>query len=155
MKLLVLLSLAIACVTASAASDDKTIDRRFYPPDPDTVDANKLPSVAKGLKPGMPFLSARRAIIKSGWRPLDLKRTWTADEAPDCGLLECVLHRRGVIELEGCPTDRPVCVFYYRKGASWLQLMAHGEDLTDLKIYYWATQKPESYDHTTKLPRAK
>jgi hypothetical protein len=146
MRLLVLLSLAIACVTASAASDDKAIDRRFYPPDPYTVDASKLPRVAKGLKPGMPFLSARRAILKSGWRPLDLKRTWTATEEPDCGLLECALHRLGIIELEGCPMDRPVCVFYYIKGKSWLQVMTLGEEFDRITVYYWANQAPEFID---------
>ncbi len=145
MRRFALLCLMVTCTIASASHDDKVIDRRFYPPDPDTVDATKLPHVAKGLKPGMPFLSARRAIIKSGWRPLDLKRTWTADEAPDCGLLECVLHRRGVIELEGCPTDRPVCVFYYRKGRSWLQVMTLGEEFGHIDVYYWANQAPESF----------
>jgi hypothetical protein len=144
MRLLVLLCLVFACTMASASPDDKAVDRRFYPPDPDTVDASKLPRVASGLKPGMPFLSARRAILKSGWRPLDLKKTWRADEGPDCGLLECALHRRGVIELEGCPTDRPVCVFYYRKGKSWLQLMTLGEEFDHIKVYYWARQAPEA-----------
>lgn len=89
-------------------------------------------------------MKARRVILRNGWRPLDLKKDWLADEEPDCGLLECDLHRRGVIELEGCPTDRPVCVFYYRKGKSWLQVMARGEDLKDLVVYYWANQGPES-----------
>lgn len=145
MRRLALLCLMVICTMASA-SPDEIIDRRFYPPDPDTVDASKLPRVAKGLKPGMPFLSARRAILKSGWRPLDLKKTWSADEEPDCGLLECQLHRRGVVELEGCPTDRPVCVFYYRKGTSWLQLMTLGEELNNIKVYYWAHQAPESTD---------
>ncbi len=143
MKFIVLLCLAATGAMASASPDDKVIDRRFYPPDPDTVDASKLPRVVKGLKQGMPFLSARRAIMKSGWHPLDLKRTWPADETPACELLECTLHRRGVIELEGCPTDKPVCVFYYRKGASWLQLMTLGEEFNDIKVYYWAEQAPE------------
>ena len=144
MRRFALLCLMVTCTIASASPDDKVIDRRFYPPDPATVDASKLPRVAKGLTPGMPFLSARRAILKNGWRPLDLKKTWSADEEPDCGLLECELHRRGVIELEGCPTDRPVCVFYYRKGRSWLQVMTLGEELDRIKVYYWANQAPES-----------
>lgn len=143
MRRLALLCLMVTCTMAFASSYDKVVDRRFYPPDPDAVDSSKLPRVAKGLKQGMPFLSARRAILKSGWRPLDLKRRWAADEEPDCGLLECVLHRRGVVELEGCPTDRPVCVFYYRKGGAWLQVMTLGEELDRIKVYYWANQAPE------------
>jgi hypothetical protein len=129
-----------------SSPDDKVIDRRFYPPDPDEVDASKLPRVAMGLKPGMPFFSARRVILRSSWRPLDMKRPWTASEEPDCGLLECELHRRGVIELEGCPTDRPVCIFYYRKSSSWLQVMTLAEALNDIRVYYWNLQAPE---HTT------
>jgi hypothetical protein len=90
----------------------------------------------------MPFFNARKKILEYGWKPLNFKKTWLADEAPDCELLDCQLHRKGVIELKGCPTDKPVCVFYYRKGHSWLQLMATGEELQDLTVYYWANQSP-------------
>lgn len=50
------------------------------------------------------------------------------------------------------PTDKPVCVFYYRKGKAWLQLMTWGEDVKDIKVYYWADQAPESL---TQMPADK
>lgn len=142
MKKIIGLSLLTWAAFVVAAPPSDVVDKRFYPPDPEAVNARTLPKLVKGLASGMPFMAARKAILKQGWTPLDLKKNWLADEAPDCGLLECVLHRRGVVELQGCPTDQPVCVFYYRKGKSWLQLMATGEELKDLKAYYWSSQAP-------------
>ena len=145
MKKLIVLSTLIWAGLAFAGQSAGAVDKRFYPPDPETVDVRTLPQLVKGLTPGMPFMTARKVILKRGWKPLDFKKHWLAEEAPDCGLLECVLHRRGVVELDGCPTDKPVCVFYYRKGNSWLQFMATGEELKDLKAYYWFSQSPEQH----------
>lgn len=92
----------------------------------------------------MSFIAARKHILKQGWRPLNLLKTWGADEEPDCALLDCELHKNGVIEVEGCSTDKPVCTFYYRKGKTWLQLIATGESLEMLQVYYWARQAPPS-----------
>jgi hypothetical protein len=142
-KVISLLLLSWAAFAFAGPTPD-AVDKRFYPPDPEAVDVHKLPKLVNGLASGMAFMTARRVILKQGWTPLDLKKSWLADEEPDCGLLECALHRRGVVELQGCPTDMPVCVFYYRKGKSWLQLMATGEELKDLKVYYWSSQPPES-----------
>ncbi|GAB2861522.1 hypothetical protein GCM10027277_32770 [Pseudoduganella ginsengisoli] len=128
----------------SAANFDADYDLRFYPPDPETVDARKLPYLVSGLVVGTTFTAARKQILKQGWRPYNLLKTWRADEQPDCVLLDCELHRNGVVEVEGCPTDKPVCTFYYRKGKVWLQLMATGETRETLRVYYWAKQAPPS-----------
>lgn len=141
-KYSIVLWLLLVPICPFARQIEAAPDLRYYPPDPDTVDTRTLPHLVTGLRPGMPFLEARKQVIAGGWKPLDLKKTWKADETADCDLLDCQLHRKGVIEVEGCPTDKPVCTFYYFKGKSWLQLMATGEEMKTLKIYYWSTQAP-------------
>ena len=143
MKSIVLALLLALPICAIAENNNDQTDLRHYPPDPDSVDAGTLPHIVSGLTSGMPFFVARKKIIANGWKPLNLKKKWLAQEEPDCGLLDCELHRKGVVEVEGCPTDKPVCVFYYHKGKSWLQLMATGEELQTLTVYYWANQSPE------------
>lgn len=142
-KYSIALLLSLAPFGSFAQQTATSPDLRFYPPDPETVDSKTLPRIVTGLHHGMPFLTARKMIVAAGWRPLDLKKTWQADESPDCGLLDCQLHRKGVIEVAGCPTDKPVCTFYYFKGKTSLQLMATGEQIKDLKIYYWSSQAPQ------------
>lgn len=149
-RCVIVLALAQSLGTAWASST--TIDTRYYPPDPDAVDATTLPRVTPRLHSGSPFLVARRALLKAGWQPVNLKRHWVADEPTDCGLLECALHRQGIVELEGCPTDKPVCVFYYRKQNAWLQVMATGEAMSDLRVYFWAHQAPEGQASTGCQP---
>lgn len=126
----------------SGSGFDTDYDLRFYPPDPDTVDTSKLPHLVSGLVAGTTFTAARKQILKQGWRPHNLLKTWRTEEGSDCALLDCELHRSGVVEVEGCPTDKPVCTFYYRKGKIWLQLMATGETKEKLRVYYWARQAP-------------
>jgi hypothetical protein len=110
------------------------------PSDPNTVDARKLPDLVPGLVAGSLFTTARKQILKQGWHPINLQTTWRAEEGPDCGLLDCELHRHGVVEVAGCPTDQPICIFYYRKGKAWLQVMATGETMKSLRVYYWTSQ---------------
>jgi hypothetical protein len=127
----------------STTAIDGGVDQPNYPYDPNTVDFRKLPDLVPGLIAGNPFTAARKQILKHGWRPINLQKTWRAEEGADCGLLECELHRHGVVEVAGCPTDQPICIFYYRKGKSWLQVMATGETMKSLRVYYWVSQAPQ------------
>jgi hypothetical protein len=132
----------VAAVAAQAAPADNDVDLRYYPPRPEQVDKSKLPSLVQGLTSGTPFLKARRRILALGWKPVDRMDT-SIEETPDCALLECQLHRRRVAEVDACAMDRSVCTFYYRKGKHWLQLMAIGESLNELTVYYWADVPPQ------------
>jgi hypothetical protein len=129
--------------SASDANINDVIDQKNYPYDPAAIDSRKLPKLVPGLVAGSPFMLVRKKILRQGWHPINLQKTWKADESPGCILLDCELHRHGVVEVAGCPTDQPICIFYYRKGKAWLQVMATGETVKSLRVFYWASQAPQ------------
>ena len=129
-------------VTEAATGEDG-IPSLNYPYDPNSVDPQKLPHLVPGLTAGSAFTTARKQILKHGWRPYKLRKAWKSSELQGCVLLDCQLLRRGVVEVAGCPTDQPICIFYYRKRGSWLQVMATGETIASLRVYYWASDAPQ------------
>lgn len=137
------MSARVIALLLSTLAIDGSAAPKNYPYDPNTVDSRKLPALVPGLFSGRPFITARKQILKQGWHPVSFQKTWQAEEGPDCALLDCELHRHGVVEVAGCPTDQPICIFYYRKGKAWLQVMATGETMKSLRVYYWANQAPQ------------
>ncbi len=94
---------------------------------------------AKDLRKGMPFLTARKSLIRNGWRPVKTK--------PVYGAVEKILIDAHITEVESCAMDKAVCILNYRKGNKCLRLFIKGEEIKDMYVYEWSndcaeTEKP-------------
>lgn len=87
---------------------------------------------------GMPFLSARKALIKHGWKP---NLTDYIDPSGTMRLLRDI----GVKEVERCTEGFPYCEFNYKKNNVCLGITTTGEEVKDLIIEAWDFKCPEPY----------
>lgn len=88
---------------------------------------------AKGLKEGMHFLTARKLLFNSAWRPINVHE---ADNYAYIGI-ENQLVEAHINEVESCAIDKPVCLFNYKKGHQCLQVFTFGEEIKDMHVYRW------------------
>ena len=82
------------------------------------------------IKPGMPFVEARKHLIDHRWKPRKTPNT------TERFAVAKMLLRQGVSEVESCSVDS-FCIFRYVKGRQCLKLVAHGETLQDLTVVQW------------------
>lgn len=90
------------------------------------------------IKKGMPFLSARKALIKQGWK------LYITNEAELIGT-EVLLKRIGVVEVERCTEGEQFCEFNYKKNKKCLVISTTGEEIKDLVIHDWGFTCPVKY----------
>ncbi len=86
------------------------------------------------IKEGMPFVSARKALINSGWKP-------NPTYAGEFGV-ESILVRKGYSEIESCTEGVRYCSFNYIKDGVCLGVGAVGEEVKGMKVYAWAFKCP-------------
>jgi len=79
---------------------------------------------------GMPFLSARKALIKQGWIPDP-----TDETAPD-GVMK-TLRNIGLLEVERCTEGVQYCEFNYKKNDACLVVSTIGEKVKDMRVDAW------------------
>jgi hypothetical protein len=79
---------------------------------------------------GMPFLGARKALIKHGWKP------YITNETELVGA-EVLLNKMGILEIESCTEGVQYCEFHYKKKKECLSVTTTGEEVRDLIIYGW------------------
>lgn len=89
---------------------------------------------------GMPFLSARKALIAHGWKPI----ATVTDETTRIGT-ETILSNLGFIEVERCTQGFPYCEFNYKKNNKCLVISTIGEEIKDLVIRDWGFTCPVKY----------
>lgn len=82
------------------------------------------------IREGMPFLSARSALIKNGWRPDALIQRQPVGTAVE-------LLNMGITEVERCTQGVQYCQFHYRKNQECLGITTIGEEAEDLVIDAW------------------
>ncbi len=87
------------------------------------------------IKEGMPFLKARKALIKNGWEP---NTTYSGEFG-----VESVIQRKGFNEIESCTEGVRYCSFNYIKNEDCLGVGTVGEEVKDMKIYSWNFKCPE------------
>ncbi|WP_283435841.1 hypothetical protein [Pseudomonas helmanticensis] len=86
---------------------------------------------------GMPFLSARKALLKQGWQP-----NLTDEMNPD-GLMK-TLRNMGVSEVQRCTEGVQYCEFDYRKNNECLVVSTTGEKVKDMRINNWGFKCPDT-----------
>lgn len=94
---------------------------------------------ATGLYRGMDFFQARQKIINQGWVPYKTHHDFVKegeDGFPYSGI-ERRLINRGVVEISGCSLGKTSCVFYYSKAGKCFLLETDGENVSQLKLFYW------------------
>lgn len=89
------------------------------------------------IKKGMPFLSARKALIKHGWKPN------LTDEMEPGGLMK-ILRNIGISEVERCTEGVLYCEFNYKKNKVCLVVSTTGEEVKDMIIDGWGFKCPET-----------
>ena len=88
---------------------------------------------AKELKKGMPFLTARHALINAGWLPINVHEDKTY---PYIGTENDLIDAH-IKEVEHCAMDQPLCIFNYKKNDKCLRLFTRGEEIKDMRVYHW------------------
>jgi hypothetical protein len=87
------------------------------------------------IKKGMPFLSARKALIKHGWQPSAPKAMQPVGTAVE-------LERIGIVEIERCTQGVQYCEFHYQKNSECLGISTTGEEVEDLVVDAWDFKCP-------------
>jgi hypothetical protein len=87
------------------------------------------------IKEHMPFLNARKALIKNDWKP---NPTYSGDFG-----VENTLVKKGFNEIESCTEGLRFCSFNYIKNGTCLGVATVGEEVKDMKIYSWSFKCPE------------
>ena len=82
------------------------------------------------IKEGMPFLSARKELLKKGWKPSISKEMQPVGTAVE-------LKNRGIIEIERCTQGVQYCVFHYKKNKQCLGVTTTGEEVEELVVDAW------------------
>jgi hypothetical protein len=95
---------------------------------------------ADELKKGIPFLSARKFLIKQGWHPIivDKGKYFVFSKT------EKVILNAHIIELESCAMDRHLCIFNYKKDETCLRLLVEGLDIKEMHVYKWTYECPDA-----------
>lgn len=94
---------------------------------------------AQAVKDGMPFLQARKNVMREGWSP----RKTHINDGYDFSRTEKNLLRRGLSEVESCAMDRPYCVFNYERAGQCFRVVTVGEDVRDMKVAQWSNDCPQ------------
>lgn len=87
------------------------------------------------IKEHMPFVNARKALIKNGWKP---NPTYTGEYG-----VENILQRKGFTEIESCTVGLQFCTFNYVRNGVCLGVATIGEEVKDMKVYSWSFKCPE------------
>jgi hypothetical protein len=87
------------------------------------------------IKEGMPFLSARKALLKHGWKPSVSKEMQPVGTAIE-------LQNMGIIEIERCSQGVQYCELHYKKNKQCLGVTTTGEEVADLIIDAWDFRCP-------------
>lgn len=94
-------------------------------------------SEAQDLKKDMPFLEARKQLLRTKWLPITLH----AKDYAYIGV-EKTLIRNGIKEIENCALDQSLCIFNYQKDGRCLRVISQGEKLKDMRVYEWKEECP-------------
>ena len=87
------------------------------------------------LKNDMPFSTARRLILKNGWKPLSLS---PSDPSTGRGTQEAVLRKKGIREVDTCSVDAGgLCNFIYQRNEHCLRVSTRGERLIYMRVIDW------------------
>lgn len=87
------------------------------------------------IETGMPFLSARKALIKHGWQPSASKELQPVGTAVE-------LERIGIVEIERCTQGVQYCEFHYQKNSECLGISTTGEEVQELVVDAWDFKCP-------------
>ncbi|ALV07121.1 hypothetical protein [Roseateles depolymerans] len=97
-----------------------------------------LPSHAAPLKKDAGFIQTRAQLLKEGWQPVT---TQVGDEGGPIGT-EASLIAAGIVEVESCAVDRPLCILNYRRHQRCLRLITSGEELPTMTVDSWTHRCP-------------
>lgn len=87
------------------------------------------------LSEGMPFLQARKLLLKDGWIPIDLQ---SKSQASEVGTQELMLNEKGIHEVDICSMDAgALCNLFYKKRQACLRVTTHGENLINMRVIDW------------------
>jgi hypothetical protein len=87
------------------------------------------------IKEGMPFLAARKELLKHGWKPSVSKEMQPVGTAVE-------LQNMGIIEIERCTQGVQYCEFNYKKNKECLGITTTGEEVDALVIDAWDFKCP-------------
>lgn len=80
------------------------------------------------IEKGMPFLDARKLLLKDHWIPADHEEIGVEND----------LGRMNINEVESCAMGQAFCIFNYKKNNKCLKLISKGEEVKDMKVYSWS-----------------
>lgn len=89
------------------------------------------------IKKGMPFLSARKVLIKHGWKP-------NLTNVMEPGGVMKTLRDMGISEVERCTEGVQYCEFNYRKNKTFLVVSTTGEEVKNMIVDDWGFKCPEA-----------
>jgi hypothetical protein len=99
-----------------------------------------LPLVAHAAAPqlakDMPFMSARKLLLKERWRPVNIHAN---DDYALMGV-EHELAKKRVKEFDACSIDYSNCVMRYKRGNECLTVYTSGEKIKDMKVVHWSDE---------------
>lgn len=87
---------------------------------------------------GAKFISTRQALLKQGWKPLNVHQK---DGYEYIGV-EHDLIKANIREVDSCAVDRALCIFRYKRKAQCLRVLAKGEDVPTMVIDSWSNDCP-------------
>lgn len=94
----------------------------------------KQPSITEGAK----FVSARQALLKQGWKPLNVHQK---DGYEYIGV-EHDLIKANFKEVDSCAVDRALCIFRYKRKAQCLRVLTKGEEVPEMVVSSWSNDCP-------------
>lgn len=95
------------------------------------------------LQKGMPYVSARKALLKEHWKPLNVH---AQDDYVPMGV-EHELVKQRYREFDSCSVDNSSCVMRYRRNTECLTVFTIGERIKYMKVVDWSDKCPEELPH--------
>jgi hypothetical protein len=86
------------------------------------------------IGPGMDFNRARHVLFNADYSAYDVYMRGFIRQDPGFVGLPKQLRAAGLVEVEDCESDRPVCTFNYYRGSSCKRLTTQGDKFAEMRV---------------------
>lgn len=102
---------------------------------PMIADATSTPAP---LHKNMSFFTARKILLKEGWKPINVH----ADDNYTPMGIEHELAKMNFKEFDSCSIDYSNCIMRYKRGSRCLTVFTIGEEIKFMKVVDWNSDCP-------------